>query len=62
MDGQPSRLDHWLGLAFTGAILSTLIPHIQASLAAGRWGLLIGGLIVPPVGVIHGLGVWLGAF
>ncbi len=62
MDGQPSRLDHWLGLAFTAATLSTLIPHIQASLAAGKWGLLIGGLIVPPVGVIHGLGVWLGAW
>jgi hypothetical protein len=62
MSAEPSRLHHALGLALAAATLSTLIPHIQASFAAGQWGLLIGGLIVPPVGVIHGLGVWLGAW
>jgi hypothetical protein len=60
MYGNPSRLDHALGLALTAATLSTFLPHIQTTLASGNWGLLVGGLIVPPVGVIHGLGVWLG--
>jgi hypothetical protein len=60
MYAEPSRLAHASGLAVTAATLSTLIPHIQASFAAGQWCLLIGGLIVPPVGMIHGLGVWLG--
>jgi hypothetical protein len=62
MYGTPSRLEHALGLTLTAATLSTFLPHIQASMASGEWGLLIGGLIVPPLGVIHGLGVWLGAW
>ena len=38
MDGQPSRLDHWLGLAFTATILSTLIPHENISLPSRQHG------------------------
>ncbi len=61
--------------AILGATLITLVPlsavvatvaawvtHVYVCIQASAWILLAFGCIVAPVGIIHGVGVWLGAF
>lgn len=46
-------------------VLTTIaawITHVIVCIKAGTWILLAFGCIVVPVGVIHGIGVWLGIF
>jgi hypothetical protein len=38
------------------------ITHIVVCLKAGSWGFLIAGAILPPIGVIHGVGCWFGVW
>lgn len=42
--------------------LAAWFTHITTSLAAGAWGLLLVGAIFFPIGIIHGIGIWFGAF
>ncbi|WP_111788302.1 hypothetical protein [Agrobacterium tumefaciens] len=61
--------------AILGATLLTLVPlsavvaavaawvtHVYVCIQASAWILLAFGCVVAPVGIIHGVGVWLGAF
>lgn len=61
--------------AILGATLITLVPlsaviaavaawvtHVYVCIQASSWILLAFVCIVAPVGIIHGVGVWLGAF
>lgn len=36
------------------------ISHIVFCLTAGKWGFLIAGAIFAPIGVVHGIMIWLG--
>ena len=36
--------------------------HVITCLADDRWGFLIAGAIMFPIGIIHGIGIWFGAF
>jgi len=36
------------------------ITHIILCIETGQWGFLIAGAILPPIGVIHGIGHWFG--
>lgn len=38
------------------------ITHVIICIKTASWILLLFGCIVAPVGVIHGVGVWLGVF
>jgi len=38
------------------------IQHVITCILDKEWILLAFGVIVPPVGWIHGIGVWLGVF
>lgn len=49
-------------LLVVGTTIAAEWTHIIVCIKAGEWGLLIAGAILPPIGVIHGIGVWLGAF
>lgn len=44
------------------AIFAAWLTHIIVCLGAGKWGFLIAGAILPPIGIIHGIGLWFGAF
>lgn len=46
------------------AILSVAawLTHVIVCLKTAAWGFLIAGAIVAPVGVIHGVGIWFGAW
>lgn len=44
------------------ALIAAWITHIVVCLKAGSWGFLIAGALLPPIGMIHGIGIWFGAF
>ena len=52
--------------AFSWVVIATIImawlTHVITCLSAASWGFLIAGAIFFPVGVIHGIGIWFGAF
>lgn len=36
--------------------------HVITCIADGRWGFLIAGALAAPVAVVHGVGIWFGAW
>lgn len=36
------------------------LTHVIFCLITGKWGLLIAGAILAPIGMIHGVLIWLG--
>jgi len=38
------------------------ITHVVVCLSAGKWGFLVAGALVFPIAIIHGFGIWLGAW
>jgi hypothetical protein len=38
------------------------ITHLYVCFTAGKWGFLIAGAIFFPVAIVHGIGVWFGAW
>lgn len=49
-------------LALLMATVAAWITHVVVCIKASAWILLAFGCIVVPVGVVHGIGVWLGMF
>lgn len=49
-------------VAVVGGSVAAWITHVVVCIKASSWILLLFGCVVAPVGVIHGIGVWLGAF
>ena len=43
-------------------MLAAWLTHVITCLAAGTWGFLVAGALVAPIGVIHGTGIWFGAW
>ena len=52
----------WLVLGLWWWIVASWITHVVVCLKAASWGFLIAGAIFFPVAVVHGTGVWFGAF
>ncbi len=50
------------GLTCVVWFVAEWVTHVVACLKAGSWGFLIAGAIMFPVAVVHGTGVWLGAW
>ncbi|WP_235775120.1 hypothetical protein [Agrobacterium pusense] len=54
-----------LALIPIGAVIAAVaawVTHVYVCIQASAWILLAFGCVVAPVGIIHGVGVWLGAF
>lgn len=49
-------------IALWFASVAAWLTHIIVCIADGAWGFLIAGAILFPVAVIHGGGVWFGAW
>lgn len=45
-----------------GVCMAAWITHIIVCLQAGKWGFLIAGALFFPIAIVHGLGVWIGAW
>ena len=51
-----------LSVALVAWGIAAWITHVVVCLKAASWGFLIAGAIMAPVAVIHGTGVWFGAW
>lgn len=51
-----------IGLAFMVAVFAAWLTHVIVCLKTAAWGFLIAGAILFPIGIIHGFGIWFGAF
>lgn len=49
-------------LAFWLAILAAWVQHVVTCIQDSNWWLLAFGVIVPPIGWLHGIGNWFGWF
>ncbi len=49
-------------IIFLVLTLGAWIQHVITCILNEQWILLAFGVIVPPVGWIHGIGVWFGVF
>ena len=45
-----------------GAAFVSWLTHIIVCLSTGQWGFLIAGAIFAPIGMVHGIGIWFGAW
>lgn len=47
----------------TGSVfIAALINHVMVCIACENWILLISGIILFPIGIVHGIGNWFGYF
>lgn len=51
-----------LGLLIVILAIAAWVTHVLVCIKAAAWLFLIGGAIAFPIGVIHGVGIWFGAF
>lgn len=49
-------------LAIVGLTVVAWFTHIFVCLKTAAWGFLIAGAIFFPIGIIHGFGIWFGAW
>lgn len=52
-------------LVFFGLWLTSIaayVTHVVVSIQAEQWFLLFFGMLVFPIGIIHGIGSWFGLF
>lgn len=49
-------------IAFYISLPLAWLTHVVVCLAAGKWGFLIAGALIFPIAIIHGYGVWIGAW
>ncbi|WP_316207421.1 hypothetical protein [Bradyrhizobium sp. SZCCHNR3118] len=47
-------------VSFYLSVVAGFLTHIVACIIDGRWGLLILGTIIPPLGVLDGWAIWCG--
>lgn len=48
-------------VVIVGAVVAWF-THVFVCLSTAAWGFLIAGALFFPVGIIHGIGLWLGVF
>lgn len=60
MNNQKGEVDFSIIFFIWG--MSAWITHIVVCLQTGKWGFLIAGALMFPVAIIHGTGIWFGAF
>jgi len=55
-------MSEWIGSTIYWAIILAWVTSIVVCIQEAAWALLFAVIFVPPVGVIHGAGVWIGVF
>lgn len=41
-------------------VFAAWLTHVVVCLSSDQWGFLIAGAIFFPIGIVHGIGIWLG--
>lgn len=52
----------FIGIGFALTFFVAWLTHVVVCLKTASWGFLIAGAIFFPVGIIHGVGSWFGAW
>jgi hypothetical protein len=55
-------MGNFLGGIIGLAGFAAWLTHVVVCLKTGSWGFLIAGAIFFPIGIVHGIGIWLGAW
>jgi hypothetical protein len=50
------------GIILVGVPVGAWLTHVVTCISDDRWGMLIAGGLIFPVGIIHGIGIWLGVW
>ena len=56
----PTLLTLWILLALS--VIPAWVTHVVRCITNEQWGFLIAGALAAPIAVIHGWGIWLGAW
>jgi len=56
------KLGGLLGMLLIGASAAAWFTHLVVCFTDDRWGFLIAGAIMFPIAIVHGAGVWFGAW
>ena len=51
-----------MGFALLAVVVVGWISHIVVCFKTAAWGFLIAGALFFPIGIIHGVGTWFGAW
>lgn len=51
-----------VGIIFFIIMVSAWLTHVITCLSEASWGFLVAGAVFFPVGIVHGIGIWLGFF
>ncbi len=51
-----------LGIGFILTLVAAWLTHLYISFTTAAWGFLIAGAIFFPIGIVHGIGSWFGAW
>lgn len=51
-----------VGLGIVLWVIAAWLTHVFICLAAGSWGFLVAGAILFPIAIVHGTGIWFGAW
>ena len=52
----------FIGMSIAFACFFAWLTHVIACISDGVWGLLIGGAVFFPIGIVHGFGIWMGVW
>ena len=55
-------MNDWIGNVIYLSIIAAWVTSIVMCIHDASWALLFAVIFVPPVGVIHGVGLWIGVF
>jgi len=51
-----------IGMGLFGMAIGAWLTHVIVCLGTGKWGFLVAGALFFPVAIVHGIGVWFGAW
>lgn len=51
-----------LGIIIVLFAFAAWLNHVITCIKVASWGFLIAGAVFFPVGIVHGVGLWFGAF
>lgn len=51
-----------MALIVVVGLIAAWMTHIIVSIQTASWILLLAGALLFPIGIIHGIGIWFGAF
>lgn len=51
-----------IGIFLIGTPFAAWLTHVVICLKMAKWGFLIAGALFFPIGIVHGFGIWFGAW